>query len=62
MDALVDRSDSPWDTPLRRPHHADKRRAWRRAFLSEKIRAVLRFGVTEPEIQATADRLLSPAA
>jgi hypothetical protein len=27
---LVDRSESPWDDPRRRPSHADKRRAWRR--------------------------------
>jgi DDE superfamily endonuclease len=59
---LVDRSDSPWDSPLRRPSHADKRRAWRRALLGEEIRAVLRPGVTEEEIQATAERLLSLAA
>src|SRR5918998_386150 len=45
-DELVDRSDSPWDTPARRPSHADKRRAWRRALLGEEIRAVLRPGVT----------------
>jgi SRSO17 transposase len=61
-DELVDRSDSPWDSPLRRPSHADKRRAWRRALLAEEIRAVLRLGVTEGEIQATAERLLSLAA
>ena len=59
---LVDRSASPWDTPLRRPSHADKRRAWRRALLGEEIRAVLRPGVTGEEIQATAERLLSLAA
>jgi hypothetical protein len=59
---LVDRSASPWDSPLRRPSHADKRRAWRRALLGEEIRAVLRPGVTEEEIQATAERLLSLAA
>ena len=47
---------------LRRPSHADKRRAWRRALLGEEIRAVLRPGVTEEEIQATAERLLSLAA
>jgi hypothetical protein len=61
-DELVDRSESPWDSPLRRPSHADKRRAWRRALLGEEIRAVLRPGVTEEEIQATAERLLSLAA
>jgi hypothetical protein len=61
-DELVDRSDSPWDSPLRRPSHADKRRAWRRALLGEEIRAVLRPGVTEEEIQAMAERLLDLAA
>ncbi|MDB5351385.1 MAG: hypothetical protein JWN86_2632 [Planctomycetota bacterium] len=59
---LADRSNSPWDSPLRRPSHADKRRAWRRALPGEAIRAVLRPGVTEAEIQATAERLLSLAA
>ena len=59
---MVDRSASPWDSPTRRPSHADKRRAWRRALLGEEIRAALRPGVTEGEIQAAADRLLSLAA
>jgi hypothetical protein len=59
---LVDRSESPWDSPLRRPSHADKRRAWRRALLAEEIRAVLRGGMTEGEIRAAAERLLSLAA
>jgi hypothetical protein len=59
---LVDRSASPWDTPSRRPSHADKRRAWRREILGEELRAVLRPGVTEAEIQAVAERLLSLAA
>jgi hypothetical protein len=49
---LVDRSASPWDTPLRRPSPADKRRAWRRVLLRAEIRAVLRPGVTETEIPA----------
>jgi hypothetical protein len=61
-DELVDRSASPWDTPLRRPSHADKRRAWRQALLREEIQAVLRPGVTEEEIQATVERLLNLAA
>ena len=59
---LVDRSASPWDTPLRRPSHADKRRAWRRELLGEEIRQVLRPGVTEKEMQAAAERLLNLAA
>jgi hypothetical protein len=59
---LVDRSTSPWDKASRRPSHADKRRAWRRELLGEEIRLVLRPGVTDEEIQATAERLLSLAA
>jgi hypothetical protein len=59
---LVDRSGSPWDKASRRPSHAEKRRAWRRELLGEEIRAVLRPGVTEEEIQAAADRLLNLAA
>ncbi len=59
---LVDRSASPWDSTLRRPSHADKRRAWRRELLGEEIRVSLRPGATEAEIQATAERLLSLAA
>ncbi|HMB08393.1 MAG TPA: transposase [Isosphaeraceae bacterium] len=61
-DELVDRSESPWDDPSRRPSHADKRRAWRREHLVEEIRADLHPGLTEAEIQAFAERLLSLAA
>ena len=59
---LVDRSASPWDSPSRRPSHADKRRAWRRLLLGEEIRAAVRPGVTDAEIQAAAERLLDLAA
>ena len=61
-DELVDRSDSPWDDPHRRPSHADKRRAWRRELLAEEIHAALHPGITEEEIRALAERLLSLAA
>jgi len=59
---LVDRSESPWDEPTRRPSHADKRRAWRREILTGEILALLRSAPTEAEIQAAADRLLRLAA
>jgi hypothetical protein len=59
---LVDRSESPWDEPTRRPSHADKRRAWRREILAGEILAILRAGPSDAEIQAAADRLLSLAA
>ncbi|MBN9118211.1 MAG: transposase [Planctomycetes bacterium] len=56
------RSASPWDDESRRPSHADKRRAWRRELLGNEIRAVLRPGVTEHELQAVAERMLNLAA
>ncbi|WP_165253750.1 IS701 family transposase, partial [Paludisphaera soli] len=59
---LVDRSESPWDEPTRRPSHADKRRAWRRDILAGEILAILRAGPSDVEIQAAADRLLRLAA
>lgn len=59
---LVDRADSPWDSPTRRPSHADKRRAWRREILAAEILAILRSGPSDAEIQAAADRLLRLAA
>jgi hypothetical protein len=61
-DLVGHRSASPWDGEPRRPSHADKRRAWRRDLLGDEIRAVLRPGVTEREIRAAAERLLSLAA
>lgn len=56
------RTASPWDDELRRPSHADKRRAWRRELLAEQIHTVLRPGLSEQEIQAVAERLLDLAA
>src|SRR3954467_8939088 len=55
------RSASPWDDESRRPSHADKRRAWRRELLGNEIRAALRPGATERELQAAAERLLNLA-
>jgi hypothetical protein len=56
------RSASPWDDDSRRPSHADKRRSWRRELLGDEIRAALRAGVTERELQSAAERLLNLAA
>ena len=56
------RSASPWDDESRRPSHADERRAWRRELMGAEVRAVLRPGLTESEIQAAAERLLNLAA
>jgi hypothetical protein len=59
---LADRSASPWDDAERRPSHADKRRAWRRELLADEFRALLRPGMTEEEIVAAAETLLTTAA
>jgi hypothetical protein len=56
------RSASPWDDESRRPSHADKRRAWRRELLGNEIRAALRAGATEWELQSAAERLLNLAS
>ena len=61
-DLVGHRSASPWDDGLRRPSHADKRRAWRRGLLAGEIHAALRAGLTEQEMQAAAERLLDLAA
>jgi hypothetical protein len=61
-DGLVDRADCPWDQSDRRPSHADKRRAWRRALLGEEIRAALPAAASETEIAAAAKRLLKLVA
>jgi hypothetical protein len=59
---LVNRSASPWDVATRRPSHADNRNAWRRELLREQLCVTLRAGLTEAEIEATAERLLRQAA
>ena len=38
---LIDRSDRPWDCPLRRPSHADRRRTIARNMLEEQFLATL---------------------
>ncbi|OWK41238.1 transposase [Fimbriiglobus ruber] len=62
-EALVGhRATAPWDDAARRPSHADKRRGWQREWQGKEIRAALRPGMTEAEIQAAAERLLDLAA
>lgn len=62
-DGLVGhRAGAPWDDAGRRPSHADKRRGWQRELQGKAIRAALRPGMTEAEIQAAAEQLLDLAA
>lgn len=56
------RRESPWDDKPRRPSHADKRRAWRRALLAMEIDALLRDRADNAESRDLAERLLSLAA
>jgi hypothetical protein len=62
QEELVDRRPSPWDDPLRRPSHADKRKVLQREVLRREIEAVL---VGPPEWQRfreLAEKLLDLAA
>jgi Transposase DDE domain len=57
-EALVDRSQSPWDREPRRPSHADKRKALQREVLRAEIEAVLAKVPKPGEFRALAEKLL----
>jgi hypothetical protein len=59
---LVDRRDSPWDDPTRRPSHADKRKALQREVLRQEIEAVLAEPLDPQRLRDLAERLLALAA
>lgn len=59
---LVDRSASPWDGEDRRPSHADKRKALRRAALRGEIRARLGRAAGPQELLDAVESLLQLAA
>jgi hypothetical protein len=61
-DLVEHRRSSPWDDQPRRPSHADKRRACRREFLAEEIKAVLPDESNRAAIRELAERLLDLAA
>jgi DDE superfamily endonuclease len=60
-EALVDRSQSPWDTEPRRPSHADKRKALQRQVLRQEIDAVLAGPPNPQKLRAVAEQLLALA-
>jgi len=60
-DLVEHRQSSPWDDQPRRPSHADKRRACRREFLAEEIKAALPDATNRAEIRDLAERLLDLA-
>jgi hypothetical protein len=59
---LSDRSASPWDDETRRPSHADRRNALRRACLQEEIRSEGSCGRWPRKIRRLCQRLLKLAA
>jgi hypothetical protein len=61
-EALVDRSDRPWDNPHRRPSHADRRRRIAREMLRESFFGDLQTGTDERKIRQRFEQLLALAA
>jgi hypothetical protein len=59
---LVERQDSPWDDPTRRPSHADKRKALQREVLRQEIETVLAQPPDPQRFRELAEKLLDLAA
>jgi hypothetical protein len=59
---LVDRGESPWDEPDRRPSHADRRRALQRACLREEYQAATTGSGQARKLRRLARRLLRMVA
>lgn len=58
MVQLVDRSDRPWDNPLRRPSHQDRRSRIAREMLRESFLSDLKTGTSETKIRLRFEQLL----
>jgi hypothetical protein len=58
---LVDRSQSPWDDPTRRPSQADKRKALQREVLRQEIDAVLAEPPDPQRFRELVEKLLNLA-
>ncbi|MGA2059485.1 MAG: hypothetical protein ABSG67_03305 [Thermoguttaceae bacterium] len=58
---LSDRSNSPWDDPLRRPSHADRRNALRRKILCAEFSATASCRRLPRKIRALVNQLLGIA-
>jgi hypothetical protein len=61
-EAFGDRSESPWDSPERRPSHADRRKALQRQCLGAECRHLGTGQVLTPEIQEFVGRVIRHAA
>ena len=59
---LVDRSDSPWDDPARRPSHANRRKALRRQIMQNQLSTIAAAWPLPRKIIQLAERLVALAA
>jgi hypothetical protein len=59
---LVDRSDSPWDDPTRRPSHADRRNFLRRGMLLNEFNAAWSVQPISTKLKSMLKKLLDLAA
>ena len=59
---LVDRSNRPWDDPLRRPSHADRRNYLRRGILANELNEAVDLASMPPKIISLLKKLLQLAA
>ena len=59
---LVDRSESPWDDPERRPSHADRRKALRKQIMHNHLLTITTQWLLPREILRLAENLVALAA
>jgi hypothetical protein len=59
---LVDRSDSPWDDPARRPSHANRRKALRRQIMQSQLSTIAAAWSLPRKIIQLAESLVALAA
>ena len=59
---LVDRGDSPWDDPDRRPSHADRRKALRHQILQNQFHAIANDWRSPQKIIQLTESLVTLAA
>jgi hypothetical protein len=59
---IRDRSDSPWDDPMRRPSHADRRKALRRQTLRNEYSSLSATHRASSKIRSLYERLIQLAA
>ena len=59
---LVDRGDSPWDDPARRPSHANRRKALRRQIMHDELSTVAAIWSLPRKIIRLAENLVALAA